>query len=68
MWQEAATALNLSQPQSDAITALWHDLDAKLGALLDGRRTLHARIRGTMPNGAFDPPLLSLLSALMLSN
>ncbi|KAK9793489.1 hypothetical protein WJX73_003747 [Symbiochloris irregularis] len=51
MWQEAATALCLRPSQSDAITALWHDLDAKLGALLEGRRTLHARIRGTMPNG-----------------
>ena len=43
--------LGLSPPQKAAVTALWRALEGKLGALLSGRRTLHARIRTTMPNG-----------------
>lgn len=51
MWQEAAEALALTDKQKQAVSALWRTLEAKLGALLSGRRTLHARLRATMPNG-----------------
>lgn len=48
---QAAEALALTDKQKQAVSALWRTLEAKLGALLSGRRTLHARLRATMPNG-----------------
>ena len=51
MWRQAAEVLALAPAQTAAVTALWRALEAKLGTLLANRRTLHARIRATMPNG-----------------